>query len=281
MEKTTYLWHLANHYHSLYNIIFFKSDIEDSFSKELPSFENNLPVLIIIDNISIHEAQINKIQEAIFKFYKVPKIFFVAERNSRYNAEVFSDFEVSFDYSSRLTYSHSTDFLNSLFEKIYALLAMKKGRTRPNFKEAIKKEFIGIQQNGSLVYRILNLILRLGAKHHIEYKWDWIEWDQYIESLVKKDGINGADLKLLFSFVALFYQFGVPLPLDFYLNYFNPSGVSPHYIRRIVNNKLEKPIILENEKLYLRHEVIGKFYFLEESEREARQELSRNFFGAC
>lgn len=258
--KSTLLWHYIKLFCSRYKTFFLKTLNPQPIVEvlNLPNLLRSEPVIFFLDDITSTEENKNLISigELIAdNCTQRPIIFIGAERYYRYTRSYDAKkFENFFTHSYVLLYS-SHDLRSQIFDKIYSYLTSDTDPIQKNHHYTYFTQNNSLGLIDSIFFLILEIKAKIGA---IDYRFDWEDWE---DSCINQYEI----LNSLYKFVAFFYQFGIPTPLNAIANYYKNSDTKSLVRELLRSNETFSPIIIShrqnNEFLSLRHEKMGEWYF--------------------
>lgn len=265
--KTTLLWHFIKEQANNYKTFFLRrvdpNCIQYIF-KELVKESQEAVLIFLDDAVSYEENRENLVRlgETISEFSSVaPIILVLSERFYRYDKfKSKKEFEKNFSSEFTIHYSNSS-IRNEVFEKLFKSLNLNKELVSETQKNQCKRIF-NQHEFDSLIDSAYNLIVYLKKDFpNINYRFDWEDWN---EVCTGKFEILGE----LFKVVSFFYQFGIQVPIDFLIDYFNPVRNIKDLLRELLGKMQDKysPIVLSvmangKQGLSLRHEKMGEWYF--------------------
>lgn len=227
--KSTFLYNLAKRYYESYNtFVITKFSLEAA--NELIQYLNanikrDLPILLLADNV-------RDIFDDLPDYLKVltgwtfnnqcQVILLCAERETRYN-------DLSLNSSRRVEEIfegnvHKIIFRNALdkndiFERVMPLLVPESSIT-PNQRKEARKVFCNDTISGisESVYNLIKFLKRESEIDFSHYEFDWDEWREFI-----KRNPDFKEFEYLFAAVACFSYFGISLPTDYAVSFFDSN----------------------------------------------------------
>ena len=270
--KSTFLFHVAMQRFRDYNMIYIQEENIENLFDLLPTFDNTLPVMIIIDEIARHSQKIKDYADAAYRKYNGSKtLFFVVERRFLYSTMANRrEFEEYFYANYSITHTPNKEGLLELFKKLYFLLNVNETGSSSETKDNAEKIFLR-GTTKTIVDRIKALIDFLNSEHKINIRQEWDDWYNYID----RQNNRFSPLKNLFLLVSTFFQFGVGVPVGFCSRRFN---VDPLELIGLVSpgDNSESPFIVNRSdniiKLELHHSSRA-IWFLEKGSNRINSEI--------
>ncbi len=252
--KSTFTWHIGKLFAQSHFVIYITDKIDrDSQIKFPPVFENKA-ILFLIDNCSSKPLfEILTLAKNVYE--KKTLIFCLIDQTFNFNnIEDWDDITEEADlYETELIHSH--EFYENTFNLLITSLKSEDNSISESDIEEKKVQFLKNDNRSTLVDRIYYVLDQLNKSGKIRYRGlDWQVWENLTRN---KEKI----LKDLFCIVSTYYQFGMPIPMGIFKNH-------QEIIIRFLSPKKESdnqkyPIILENDRLSLRHESSAALYLKE------------------
>lgn len=227
--KSTFLYHLAKRYYESYNtfiITKFTPEAANELVQYLnTSIKNQLPILLLADNIRDVYDELPDFLKIVtgWTFNNQCQIIFIcAERESRYNylsASVKRRVEDVFEGNlQKVRFKNILD-KGDIFERLLPLLVRGSIITPSQLKEAknifCTDSISGISES---IYTLIKYLKRESEIDFSHYEFDWDEWREFIER-----NSDFKEFEYLFAAVACFGYFGIGLPTDYAVSYFNSN----------------------------------------------------------
>ncbi|MFK7797964.1 MAG: tetratricopeptide repeat protein [Aureispira sp.] len=283
--KSTFLLNLAHYYQKLYFILFLDgAKVKDfvaiiaAINKMKSNISPHNPILIMVDNAAAFDNLYQLPEQLENNFNAFNFVMVIAEREFRYNEVSTKEaFENHFLSPPLLIQYVSDEVIPQIFNRFAQILLQSQQIDNQPTISNIRKEASAIffrDQTFSVVDRIYQTLIELKANDRIQYTFDWEDWDAFIDQQHKT---NPSRWKELYTLIALFYQFGLPLELelcskhanidlDLLLNTIRADEVNfPIY--RYTQTRHSDGI----EYLALRHEKVAEWYFRQGNSKQKQE----------
>lgn len=276
--KSTLLWCLIHKLCSTHKTIYFENaDIEalEYVFESIVTNKENSPVVLFLDQVVTNELNhesLSQFGEVISKYsYKARIALVCTERPYRYRSfKKINDFERKFGVVGTINYSCKS-IKEKVFQKVIEHLRPEGLIYTSQQEKDYLNKFNEIKSN-SIIDNIFNLLIHLKQEYpEISYEFDWVDWEK---------NNKYKELNFLFEIVAFFYQFGVPVPIEFKNNMLLENINPLIMFTAIEEYKKDQsaPISIEDGFLRLRHEKIGEWFFIDMANSANRQEFIYNSF---
>lgn len=226
------------------------------------------PVYVFIDTPSQYETGlINKwkiIYDAIIPF---PVVVIIADQKARYqrvlcSIDVVRNFDRFFHQSFEVEFLPAESETAALFNLVEAVIQARK----PGLKIPSIKRLFQLQKHLTAREKVFEII----SKYKIDIDWTHrFDWETFGGITSRPEFSRFSEL---FKFVAIFSRFGIPVPISLFdYGYF--PGINGSQVYSFLTRS-QDIILLQDEKLQLRHEHVSRWYF---NDIEHQQEAIATF----